>query len=279
MPQTRSGVSSTGELHTVDKKGNIITAKIEDAIKRLPQTIAYYNRLSKKSAGSEPSSHDSYDTDSESYGSSHEWKNSAKSHDSKKVKTKKKKSSHKSKSSDKEEYAKVPELLPEFTLEENNPEQFVSEFNDILECIGEETNTRTTFWFKSRRKTAGSRWDTRLSTKRHLLSIYQKEFLAYFWSPTIQRIAVENFERALLDMHSDIPIFRQILNWYARVKKNRIDPVSDTKFIREIIKKLPHEAQALFICDYDRSVAEFVAKVAEVMTEGGYIKKAHDQHI
>ncbi len=229
-----------------------------------------------RSAGSEVSSHDSNDTDGDGSGSSHRRKTSSKHHDSRKHPTKNKKSSRKSTSSDREDYTKVPELLPEFTSEENDPEQFVSEFNDVLECIGEESNPKNTFWFKRKVKIVGSRWDAGLSPKRHSLSVYQKEFLAYFWSATMQRIAMEDFERASLNMNSDVAISRQILNWYARVKKIRIDPVSDSKFIREIIKKLPREARGLFICDRDRSVAEFAAKVAEVVTEGGYARRGQD---
>ncbi len=47
-----------------------------------------------------------------------------------------------------EPYLKVPELLPEFNLEENNPKQFINDFNDVVKCIGERSNLKITFWFK-----------------------------------------------------------------------------------------------------------------------------------
>ncbi len=92
----------------------------------------------------------------------------------------------------------------------------------------------------------------------------------YFWSESMQRLAIENFESARLDYKSRISISRQILDLYAKVKKIRTDPISDRKFIREMIKKLPPHLRSVFICDREKSITEFAAKVSEVLTEAGY---------
>ncbi len=86
----------------------------------------------------------------------------------------------------------------------------------------------------------------------------------------MQRLAIENFESAHLDYKSRVSISRQILDLYAKVTKIRTDPISDRKFIREIIKKLPPHLRSVFICDREKSVTEFAAKVSEVLTEAGY---------
>ncbi len=135
-----------------------------------------------------------------------------------------------------EEYAKIPELLPEYDSEDKDPEQFVTDFNDILDCLEEEPSVHVTFWFKSRVKIPGSTWDAGLDPKQHTLSRYQKEFLSYFWSPTMQRLAIKNFERAPLKLDFDVSVSRQILTCYARIKKVKVDPISENKFTREVIK-------------------------------------------
>ncbi len=86
----------------------------------------------------------------------------------------------------------------------------------------------------------------------------------------MQRLVIGNFESARLDYKSRVSISRQILDLYAKVTKIRTDPISDRKFIREIIKKLPPHLCSVFICDREKSVTEFVAKVSEVLTEAGY---------
>ncbi len=141
------------------------------------------------------------------------------------LKEKERRTSHKSKTRrSREEYAKIPALLPEYNSEDKDPEQFVADFNDILDCLEEEPSVRVTFWFKNRVKMPGSTWDAGLDPKKHTLSRYQKEFLSYFWSPTMQRLAIENFERAPLKLDSDISVSCQILTWFARIKKVKVDP-------------------------------------------------------
>ncbi len=169
-----------------------------------------------------------------------------------------------------DEYYKVPELLPVFTSEDDDPEQFVEDFNSILECLEERNELRKIFWFKNRVRVTGNRWDTGLSPKRHNLKRYQKEFLKYFWSPAMQRLAVENFERHRLDFKSKVSISRQITNLYSKVTRIRSDPISDSKFKREIVKKLPQSIRGIFICDKERSITEFAAKVAEVIADAGF---------
>ncbi len=51
-----------------------------------------------------------------------------------------------------------------------------------------------------------------------------------------------------------------------------VDPTSDQNFVREIIRKLPLEVRGILICDHERPVSDFAAKVAEIMIESGYIK-------
>ncbi len=67
-------------------------------------------------------------------------------------------------------------------------------------------------------------------------------------------------------------ILCQILNWYAKIRRIKVDPISDQKFIREIIRKLPREVRVVLICDREKYISEFAAKVAEIMTEGGYTR-------
>ncbi len=83
------------------------------------------------------------------------------------------------------DYRKMPEILPEFTSEDDDPETFVTDFNSILECLNEEPSFKTTFWFKIRVKVLGSCWDAGLDPKKHSLHRYQK-FLNYFWSESMQ---------------------------------------------------------------------------------------------
>ncbi len=83
---------------------------------------------------------------------------------------------------------------------------------------------------------------------------------------------MEGFERASLDLQATVSVSRQILIWYAKVKKICVDPISDQKFIREIIRKLPREVRGILICNRERPISDFAAKVAEIMIEGGYSK-------
>ncbi len=51
-----------------------------------------------------------------------------------------------------------------------------------------------------------------------------------------------------------------------------VDPISNQQFMREIIRKLPREMRGILICDRERPVSDFTAKVAEIMIESDYIK-------
>ncbi len=169
-----------------------------------------------------------------------------------------------------EEFFKVPELLPIFRSESEDPEAFVDDFNAVLECIDEASATKTVLWFKSRVRIPASNWDAGLSPRKESLRAYQRAFLKYYWSTSAQRLAVENFERARLNFKSEISVSRQILNFYSKMKRVRAEPMPDSKFKREIVRKLPQALRGHFIWDQERSITEFAAKVAELLAETGH---------
>ncbi len=105
-----------------------------------------------------------------------------------------------------DEYFKVPELLPTFKSENEDPEAFVDDFNSVLECIEETGETKTVLWFKNRISVPSSNWDANLNPRKDSLRTYQRVFLKYFWSPSAQRLAIENFENARLNLKSEIPV-------------------------------------------------------------------------
>ncbi len=148
-----------------------------------------------------------------------------------------------------DEYFKVPELLPIFKNENEDPEAFVDDFNAVLECIDEPSDVKVVLWFKNRVRIPLSSWDAELSPNRDSLHAYQRAFLKYFWSTSAQRLAVEHFEQAKLDFKSEISISRQILNFYSKMKRVRSEPMPDSKFKREIVRKLPLAMRGHFICD------------------------------
>ncbi len=94
-----------------------------------------------------------------------------------------------------EEFFKVPELLPMFKFENEDPEAFVDDFNTVLECIDEASVAKTILWFKNRDRIPASNWDAGLSPRKDSLRTYQRAFLKYFWSASVQRLAVENGEK------------------------------------------------------------------------------------
>ncbi len=156
----------------------------------------------------------------------------------------------------------VPEFLPKFLGDEDDPQRFVDDFNSVLDCLDEETGSRAVFWFKARVKVPTCAWDAGLSPKKDPLEKYQKAFLQYFWSEGMQTIAIENFENAWFNYKSRIPINRQVLDWYSRVKRITTDPVCDRKFKKEVVRKLPCSLQGFFVCDSDRTIDEFALKVS-----------------
>ncbi len=100
-------------------------------------------------------------------------------------------------------------------------------------------------------------------------------FLKYFWSTSAQRLVIENFEKARLNFKSEISVSRQILNFYSKTKRVRFEPMPDSKFKREIVRKLPQAVRGHFIWDQERSITEFAAKVAELLAETGHASESN----
>ncbi len=161
-----------------------------------------------------------------------------------------------------DEYFKVPELLPTFKSENEDPEAFVDDFNTVLECIEETEETKTLLWFKNRISVPSSNCKANLNPRKDSLHAYQRAFLKYFWSPSLQRLAIENFENAGLNLKSEISVSRQILNFYSKVKRVRFEPISDSKFKREIDHKLARSIRGDYIGNRDRP-GELAVKVSE----------------
>ncbi len=90
----------------------------------------------------------------------------------------------------------VPEFLPKFRSDEDDPQRFVDNFNSVLECLDEKSDARAVFWFKAPVKESSCAWDAGLNPRKASLKKYQKAFLCYFWSVGMQIIVLENFENA-----------------------------------------------------------------------------------
>ncbi len=77
-------------------------------------------------------------------------------------------------------FFKIPELLPKFKSENEDPEAFVDDFNVMLKCIEEAPVMKTVLWFKIQVRIPSSNWDAALSLEKESLHAYWGAFLKHF---------------------------------------------------------------------------------------------------